>query len=151
LNSNDRYLPIDGIVLSSLCILILVTQNKWKWPPVFKVEWLFLILALVWILSGNYLPAVLMLLFALIGFYSNRKPIFRFTKEGIYYPSVPEKVFTWDIVDFAMMKDGILTIELNDNRVFQYTLNKEVALLIDEAAFNKFCEDQCAHSRINAE
>jgi hypothetical protein len=40
----------------------------------------------------------------------------------------------------VILKDDILSIELKDNRLFQFSLDKNIAAAIDSAAFNNFCK-----------
>ena len=70
---------------------------------------------------------------------TGRKNVIHFSKDGITYPSFPEKVFLWIEIDFAVLKDDILTIETLDNHLLQFTLDPAVTDLIDPIAFNQFC------------
>lgn len=150
INGGNSYLAVAGTVISFTCLLCLLTAKKWKWPSLITAEAGFALLAVIWLLTKNFFPGLLMLIFAALGFYTNRKTTARFTSQGIFYPSMPVKLFTWDMVDFAIMKDGILTIELKDNRVFQFTLSREEASLVDEHAFNDFCKQHSAAVAQNA-
>lgn len=134
------YYSLVGAIIAAFCVLYLLTLRTWKWPQGLNAEAGFVALAILWGLTGNYFPGFLMIVFSALGFYTNRNAAIRFTQQGIYYPSMPVKLFTWDMVDFAMIKDGILTIELKDNRIFQFTLGREEMLRVDENAFNIFCK-----------
>jgi hypothetical protein len=57
------------------------------------------------------------------------------------YPSFPVKKIAWAEVDFVMLKDDILTIELLNNKLIQFTLNKQLASAIDADRFNRFCKE----------
>ena len=122
-----------------LCLLLVLKKNKAGSPKLIAPETAFSALSMFWIATGNVLPGILMLIVALLGFYTNRRAAITFNREGILYPSMPAKLFHWSLVDFVMLKDGILTIELKDNRVFQFTLPVQESAAHDEQQFNGFC------------
>ncbi len=95
--------------------------------------------ALIWMQAENYLPGLLLIVFASMSLVAQKTPVIHFEKAQIRYPSFPEKQFQWNAVDFAMLKDDILTIEMKDNRLFQFTLDKKMAARVDSTLFNKFC------------
>lgn len=139
-----QILVVLGTIISIIAFVFYILQLTQKKLASFRVEISFVIAALIWCLYGNILLGLILLVFAIFGFYSNRKLVVKFDEQGIDYPSFPAKHFAWSQVDFALLKDGILTIEIKDNRVFQFTLSKEESEKLDEADFNDFCEAQTA-------
>lgn len=129
-----------GAILSITALLFYSIKTYTKNLQTFKIEIAFIILALTWFVCGNTWLALLLLLFAFLGFYTNKRSVIGFTKEGITYPSFPPKKFSWEAVDFVMLKDGILTIEMKDNHVFQFSLSKTESDKVDESSFNDFCQ-----------
>lgn len=95
--------------------------------------------ALIWLQADNFLPGLLLILFAVMSVVAQRKPVIHFEKEQIIYPSFPQKKFPWAAIDFVLLKDDILTIETRDNHLFQFTLHKKVASQVDSNQFNQFC------------
>ncbi len=134
-----QILVVLGMIISMLAFVFYILQLTQKKFASFRVEISFVIAALVWFLYGNFWLGALLLIFAVFGFYSNRKLVIQFNEQGIEYPSFPKKHFQWQEVDFVMLKDGILTLEMKDNRVFQFTLSKEETDRLDEPGFNNFC------------
>lgn len=128
-----------GAILSITALVFYCIRTYTKNLQTFKIEIAFIILALTWFICGNAWLALLLLLFAFLGFYTNKKSVIRFTKDGIAYPSFPPKKLLWTDVDFAMLKDGILTIEMKNNHVFQFSLSKTASDKLDENSFNEFC------------
>lgn len=47
----------------------------------------------------------------------------------------------WSAIEFIILKDGLLTIEYKNGRVFQQPIQKDTSL--NEADFNEFCQQQC--------
>lgn len=76
-----------------------------------------------------------------MGTYSRRVFEVIFTNDGIVYPSFPKKTFLWKDVSNVVLKDGILTIDLKNNKLIQSAISKESAD-INEREFNLFCKEQ---------
>lgn len=131
-----------GFIVSLLALILFFIKHYGRFFKSFRIEIAFIISGCIWIISANYLLGMLLLLFAFFGLIANKKPVIYFTKEQIRYPSFPEKIFLWPEVDFVILKDDILTIELKNNQLYQFTLGKEIADKIDAAAFNVFCNQQ---------
>ncbi|MBC7935902.1 MAG: hypothetical protein H7Y86_11180 [Rhizobacter sp.] len=138
-----RIFALVGAVLAIISIVFYCIKLRAKHLSDFKIEYVFVLLSLVWFLYGNFWLGLLVFLFAVLGFYTNKKPVIIFRKDGINYPSFPPKLFQWSAVDFAMLKDGILTIEMKDNHLFQFTLTKAEYDKLDEIGFNNFCKQYC--------
>lgn len=68
-----------------------------------------------------------------------------FDENGIVFNSFPKKQVSWPDITNVILKDGIITIDLNNNQLIQ----KEIQTQVDnktELEFNTFCSD-----RINTE
>lgn len=79
-----------------------------------------------------------MIAFAVFGFYAGKKFNVVFDEEKITYPSFPVKRF-WKEVSNVVLKDNVLTIDLENNKLIQFVIDKESAGKIDEKEFNEFC------------
>lgn len=106
----------------------------------FIVEISFIICAACWLLTQNYFLGLMLLLFAVMGLMTKKKPVIVFSKTGIHYPSFPSNTFSWVEVAWVMLKDGILSIEMKDNRLMQFTLDKNISAGINQSEFNNYCE-----------
>jgi hypothetical protein len=131
-----------GLLLSVMAFVMYLVKMYTARFKLFRIEIAFIIFALIWFISGYYLMPLLLLLFAILGFYTNKKMVIHFKKEGILYPSFPPKTLLWTDVDFVVLKDGILSIEMKDNRLMQFTLDDSTANEIDSFSFNHFCKQQ---------
>ena len=131
-----------GFVISLLATIVFFLRPYNDYIKNFRIEIAFIICACIWIFSGNYLLGVLLFVFALAGLIANRKQLIHFSKQQIRYPSFPEKILLWEDVDFVLLKDDILTIEMKDNRLMQFSIDKEVAAEIDTAEFNQYCKER---------
>lgn len=141
-NANFKSLALTGLLIGISDLILFVVMNKTRFKRIFRIEIAFIISAVLWACLQLYLVAALMLLFAILGFYTNKKLVILFSKEGIRYPSFPPKLFTWDTVEQVILKDGILTIDLKSNELFQFTISREENKHLEEGAFNVFCKSQ---------
>lgn len=66
------------------------------------------------------------------------QPEYAFDEDSIVYNSFPQKKYLWSEVANVLIKDGILTIDLKNNKLIQKEVNDEVSVQ-DEKDFNEFC------------
>lgn len=64
-----------------------------------------------------------------------------FDKNGITVNSLPKKHYRWNELQNAMLKEGILTIDFRNNRIFQKEIDLDISPFL-EAEFNDFCRLQ---------
>jgi hypothetical protein len=69
---------------------------------------------------------------------SRRKLTVLVFEDRIIYPSFPKRTIEWQELNNVILKDGWLTIDLKNNKVFQ----NEIMSPTSEIDFNGFCEDQ---------
>lgn len=142
-NKSNRSFALLGLILGSVAFVFYLLKMYTKHLQTFKIEIAFIILAVLWFACGNGWLSLPLLVFAFLGFYTNKKSIIIFNKAGIKYPSFPPRFFKWVELDFVLVKDGILTIETKNNQVLQFTISKEETEKLDEKQFNGFCEANC--------
>ena len=131
-----------GFSSSLLAVILLVMKRYRGYFSIVRVEVLFILCAVSWIFTGNYLQGFLLMAFAFLGFMTLNKKLVHFSGEGIRYPSFPVKLIPWKDVDFVVLKDDILTIEMKNNTLMQFTLEKEISAAINPDEFNNFCREQ---------
>jgi hypothetical protein len=61
-----------------------------------------------------------------------------FSEDGITFNSFPKKQYAWDQVSNAILKDGLLTVDKKNNKLFQKEVEQHVNPQI-ESEFNSFC------------
>ncbi len=66
-------------------------------------------------------------------------PEVAFDDEEIVINSFPKQTFQWDAVNNVVLKDGLLTIDLKNNKVIQKEVDAQISPEI-EAEFNRFCQ-----------
>ncbi len=128
---------IFGLVINAVPWLYYLLNKKHLKSPV--VEITLIASAIIWMYFGNFWMGILLLFFALMSFFTNKKSVILFNEKGIVYPSFPVKKYAWADVGQVLWKDDILTIDLKNNKLLQFTIEKEFAGGFDSIEFNKWC------------
>ena len=64
-----------------------------------------------------------------------------FSRAGITINSLFKKHYTWNFIDNIVLKDGLLTIDYKNNKIFQKEIEEEITPIL-EKEFNEFCRLQ---------
>jgi hypothetical protein len=120
------------------------TVREWisrKPLPDFWHRSIFGICAFVWMKEGFWWLSIMLLLFILLDFIAHKKLVVHVTNKTIVVPYILQKEMTWDEVNNVILKDGLLTIDFKNNKLFQHIImNSEED--ISEKEFNEFCRQQ---------
>ena len=133
-----------GLISAVFSLMVLGLKKYNSRLTQVRTEPFFIICAISWLFSGNYLPGLFLMALALLGFITLNKKSVHFSEEGIKYPSFPARLIPWKDVDFVILKDDILTIDLKNNTLLQFTLEKNISSAINPEEFNNFCRGQLA-------
>ena len=83
----------------------------------------------------------MLLLFILLDYMAHKKLVVHVTHNTIVVPYMFQREVNWDEVANIILKDGLLTIDFKNNKLFQHIiLNSDED--ISEKEFNDFCEQQ---------
>jgi hypothetical protein len=63
------------------------------------------------------------------------------SKDEIVFNSFPKRKLQWNEVSNVLIKDGVITIDQKNNKLFQKEINEGVSLHV-ENEFNEFCRQQ---------
>jgi len=101
-----------------------------------------LLLSVIFLFSSGFpMLGVAVALISLLYFISARKLQVVVTSQEIRYPSFPVRVIDWSEINNVILKDGLLTIDFNNNKLAQLNVtdffSKE-----QEKEFNEFCQVQ---------
>ena len=102
---------------------------------------LLLIPVIPWLIMGIYAMAFSSLALAGLFYVANKPKIVQVNLEGILFPAFPNKKYEWQEVNNTLLKDGLLTIDLKNNKLIQQ-LVEDIPKKIDEKEFNDFCREQ---------
>jgi hypothetical protein len=109
--------------------------------PDFWHRSIFGVCAVVWYTEGFWWLTIMLFLFILLDFTAYKKLIVDITDKKIIVPYILQRTIDWSEVNNVILKDGLLTIDLRNNKLFQQLiLNSDDD--INEKEFNDFCRQQ---------
>ena len=136
--------PSGSIRPILICFLIIgwwiycYLQQKKNIPPSYRLALLFA--AIGWYFQKDGLWISFIYLMAAILEKQVKFPQeIAFDDEEIVINSFPKKRHQWNELNNAILKDGILTLDFKNNRVFQKEVNAEVSKEIEQE-FNRFAQ-----------
>lgn len=169
-NQQTRYLDILGFLLSSVSVLFFVReminavsvglayllgsafivgmlawnifQSKYRKRKVYYSRAL-LIAALVWMKMpfGQWLSFIFIML-ALLEYQAKYSVEIGFSEKEIVLNSLLKKRYSWDQFSNIVLKDGIITLDFINNKVWQREIEDDEDDDADEEEFNHFCRSQ---------
>lgn len=131
--------PVIPITAAVALLILSVTPLLSKREN--KFDLLFGVVIITWLLMQFFWPAIINLLLFTQYTVSARRLLVSVSENGINYPSFPKKAFTWNELNNLILKDGLLTIDLKNNKLIQQLTEKRVDT-INEKEFNDFCSQQ---------
>lgn len=139
IDDNWKYILIIAIVIAQL-VFNYFEKKKGKiithWGAFFLIAVGFIILP-----SPSYLFLITSLLFFLSAFLERQLKFSKeigFDKKGITFNNLPKKFTTWNKVANTILKDGLLTIDYKNNKLYQKEIQEYVSPEA-ENEFNQFC------------
>ena len=126
--------------------LFIITINlKKESIPTFK--WSLFAAAFLWLLYPLHVPAIG--IFYIIAALLERQIKFPqeigFSKDAVTFNTFPFKNYAWQQFNNVMLKDNILTLDFNNNKILQKETESDVSSET-EKEFNEFCRQQIVHS-----
>ncbi|MBK6936063.1 MAG: hypothetical protein IPH18_03660 [Chitinophagaceae bacterium] len=126
-----------GVVLYIILFSILFFIRREKEKTTLSV-FTFILVITAWLVMAELLPAIINLIILLLFKISTRSLVIKINAQRIIYPSFPSLAIGWNELNNVILKDGLLTIDLKNNKVYQHY--PEEISLVDEAIFNSFCK-----------
>ena len=62
---------------------------------------------------------------------------------GITFNTLPQKEYEWKDINNLLLKEGILTVDYKNNKLFQHEIESEVSPVL-EREFNHYCQAKLA-------
>jgi ABC-type transport system involved in multi-copper enzyme maturation permease subunit len=137
----NRNLAFFGVSISVLSLILFMLKTYTGFRYSHRPEITMIILALVWMILGFYLPGACMLCLSVLGFYTPKVKLLQFSKDGVRYPSFPVRLFRWQEIENVILKDDALTIDFKNNKMLQSTVKQYDDEGFTESDFNEFCRD----------
>lgn len=134
---DESFIAVAGLVLNAVPWLYFLLNKKHIKSPL--SEFVFILSSFIWVYFGNIWMGIMLLLFAVMSFFTNKKTIVTVNDECLIYPSFPVKKYLWSQITSVMCKDDILTIDLKDNKLLQLNIEHEFAADFNSVGFNEWC------------
>ena len=131
-----------AVLITAVYTFFTVIEWVSKKPlPDFWHRSIFGVCAVVWYREGFLWLTIMLFLFILLDFIAHKKLVVDITDKKIFVPYILQRTIDWSEVNNVILKDGLLTIDLRNNKLFQQLiLNSEDD--INEKEFNDFCNQQ---------
>jgi len=100
----------------------------------------YLILAGSWLVMHNAELVAICLLLGILYHFSVQKIQFLFTTRFIRKTNFPPVTYSWDRMDNVVLRDGVLTIDFNNNKLIQAEIDEDCQ--VNEREFNLFVKRQ---------
>jgi len=100
----------------------------------------FFILAGCWVALHNYFIAFGCIVIALLYNFALQKPAFLLDQKGVEKLNFPKMKFSWDKFSNVLIRDNILTLDFNNNKLIQAEIEDDKT--INESEFNGFAQQQ---------
>ena len=139
---SKNYAILFTILITSVYTFFTVTEwiSK-KSIPDFWHRSVFTLCALAWAKEGYWWLTAILLLFVILDIIAHRKLVVEISEKKLVIPYFPERKAEWNEMNNVVLKDGLLTIDFKNNKLFQQLiLNSDWD--IDEKEFNEFCQQQ---------
>lgn len=136
-NQSNLFL-LCSVFLIATYIFLAVLKRILKNP--FPDTWhrlLFFYCSIVWLYEGFWWLSIALLIINLLDILANRILEVKISDEKIILPSIPKKEINWNELNNLLVKDGLLTIDFKNNKLFQQLLQSSD---LDEKEFNEFCK-----------
>ena len=132
-----------GIFASAIYIIIVVIERLSKKPG--SEIWhraVLMISAIAWFNTESFWwISLLLVIFLALDILIHRKLIIVFATQFVRLPIFIGKKINWNQLSNVVLKDGMLTVDFKNNRLFQYPV-VDSDWDINEDEFNRFCQQQ---------
>lgn len=136
-SSTIQWIIFTALIVVSSCLIQYFFIQKNDKTTIY-INFSFILCGFIWVLLGLYFSGAGMVLFGVFGIYANKPLRLVFKEDGIWYPSFPAKIIPWENIEQVLLKDNVLTIDLINNQLLQFSVTNSNALPT-EKEFNEFC------------
>lgn len=125
----------------SLAILAIYFVMQWNYTrkgkqSFFFNEFIFFILGICWINLENYYAVAINFVIGVLFYLAVQRLSVFISGKGVTINFFPKKEYGWDQFSNVILKDGLLTLDFKNNKLFQGEIEDEKA--INENEFNSF-------------
>jgi len=144
-SSGAFVVPVKTAAVAAILLTLAAMAAYLGWLLTAAKQILFYLAILVavpcWWLAGNGWAGPAIAVLALLYYLARKKPVVEVSQAGVRYPSLANRHFSWQQIANIVLKDGLLTIDLQNNQLIQQPLDENNPAP-NEADFNEFCRQQ---------
>ncbi len=140
----SRIAGLTGLLAAIIYFLIRYFIVKKRQAQYYLDENIFFILAAAWLLQSNVM-AVLILATGILFKISLQQWRFVFSENFVLKDFFPRKKIEWSTLQTVILKDGILTLDFNNDRLLQAPV--EASNTEEEDEFNEFAREMLSLHR----
>lgn len=107
----------------------------------FAIQTSLYFITFCWFFRGNIITGIILSILLFLYLISKRNLIVVINEQNVIYPSFPVKKIGWYSLNNAILKDGLLTIDAKNNKIFQLPVDEKLNP-VNESEFNDFCRQQ---------
>jgi len=127
------------LLLIIMIVLLIVSIRRTQVNEYPSFFWPIVIASLSWlILPGGFYIGLLVLVAALFERQSHIPVEIGIDSDGITFNHFPVKSYSWQLIQRCLVKDGMLTIDYKDNRLYQKEISSDISVE-EENELNAYC------------
>ena len=146
--------PIIAYLIGVVAVPVILAWNIVQAAKKKKVYYsrALLVAALVW-MKMPYLPwlAFVFIILALLEYQAKYSVEIGFSDDHIKINTLLKKKYQWYQFNNIILKDGLLTLDLTNNKVIQHEIEDDDDSEADEEEFNEYCKKQLATHGLKSE
>ena len=135
--------PLIGAVLILVFVIFFYIKKRKDKNSIPLFIYPFLVAMFTWLQLNNYWMIGIIFFMLVFENLSKKTLIVKVDDQKIIYPSFPIKEIEWPLVKNILIKDGLLTIDLKNNKLIKTLL---IESDVSEENFNEFCTKQLSNS-----
>ena len=144
--------PVSGtfyIIIAAALLVTWIFSAYRKRMVGFAYFRLALLVASVGWFLGSERNLLMGILYAVAGLFEKQVKFpqeIGFSEDEIVFNSFPKRKLQWNDVNNVLIKDGLITIDQKNNKLFQKEINEGVSMQV-ENEFNDFCRSKLTNDR----
>ncbi len=140
---NPAKMPIHlGVLLLIFVVMAFWDRNNLKKERrLLPIGILMIAFGFFWLRMGSNWAFIANIFLWALYTISKRKLLITVAEDAVIYPSFPKKQIPWSQLNQVILKDGVLTIDCKNNKLYQHDIQNSEDL-VNEADFNDFCKNQ---------
>lgn len=136
------YIPSTAVIAGQM-IYNFFERKKGQYRD-HRISFLIACITLFFIPSGNFIVIIIAILYGVLALLERQIKFpeeIGFNKSGITINTFFKKHYEWSLINNVVLKDGLLTIDYKNNKIFQKELEEDITPVL-EKEFNEFCRLQ---------